>query len=189
MRKTNKKWVNGERIEVGEHLIDRGTNDSAGRPQEASSADFENKTPELFRRRELPDDIGPDGHQVLYSADGDMFEMEPLEDGTYRTYLMQRCHKTILATFNEYNDKIWWMRHQTLVRLVKSGEITLTASQKEMFDRAEMRARKIEKKQGKQNLIVDGLELEIMNGRFSALAWVLGIDWEHSLEPVDVEAA
>jgi hypothetical protein len=84
----------------------------------------------------------------------------------------------IIAALDELFDKVWWNRHQNFLYRIKSGQEALTEGQKPFLEQGKKAARRIERKYGKENLGWDDFEWGMLNGKLSALRWVLGDEWD-----------
>lgn len=120
-----------------------------------------------------PDDRGPNGYRVGLSPEGDLVEWIPDEEFGEEPFpmILRRNEATIGEQYNEFWDKVWWNRH--MVAREKGQALP---------DRAYEAAREIEAKYGRENLGWSDFEWGLISGRMSALAWVLGAEWDESLD-------
>ena len=82
----------------------------------------------------------------------------------------------ILKAEGEFFDRVWYDRHQVLRHLERGGK-RKTAS--DIMKAAQKEATQLEKKYGKKNLgPYSDFDWGIVNGKLSALRWVLGEEWD-----------
>ena len=84
--------------------------------------------------------------------------------------------KTILKAEDRIPDRVWYDRKLVLLELIKEGRETISPDIKKGMFKA---MREVEKKYSKNNLgPYDKFEWGMINGKLSALRWVLGDDWD-----------
>lgn len=100
--------------------------------------------------------------------------------------------KEIVGVIGELTDKIWYNRHQVTLERIEDGEIQIVEKetfpvkdhlkrpiQRDIWEGALNSARRVEKQYGPENLGPwTDFEWGMMNGKLSALRWVLGEEWD-----------
>lgn len=97
----------------------------------------------------------------------------------------------ILEKIEEFEKKIWYNRHKITEQKVALGEVEIINYEdfnlqsipnsivKEILNTARENAKEIENKYSKENLEFDDFEWGMINGKLSALRWILGDEWDN----------
>jgi pyrimidine deaminase RibD-like protein len=127
---------------------------------------------------------GPNGYKIGYTPEGDKVEWIPDDEspGELIPMVLRRNDNSILEAYREYWDKVWWNRHMVWANRVERGEETLDADRRKLYERAHAAAQRIESEYGLNELECTDFEFGLMSGKLSALAWVMGAEWNESLD-------
>lgn len=101
-----------------------------------------------------------------------------------------RTLSQILDAKNELTSKIWYNRHQIRVEKIKNGSIRIIEDKyfdpktaqititKSIWKGAQKSALNVERRFKVEQLVWNDFEWAMLNGKLSALRWVLGEDWD-----------
>ena len=131
-----------------------------------------------------PKEVGPNGYRVGYTKEGDKVEWLPDEENPDQEWplILRRNDNAIQETYNKLSDLVWWSRHQLRLQKINSGVEILAEKQKPLLAQAKRKATQIEKQYGIENLKCNSINWGLLHGRMSALSWVMGAEWDESLD-------
>ena len=124
--------------------------------------------------------LGPNGHRVVRLKNGDIAEMIPDDEtpGEEWPMILRRNDDDIAKAADEFETVIWYDRKLVLLENIKNGREPLSPEiEKGMLEGM----RKAEKKYGKRKIrsyYSNDFEWGMINGKLSALRWVLGMEWD-----------
>ncbi|MDN3278705.1 hypothetical protein QWJ07_30895 [Frankia sp. RB7] len=126
------------------------------------------------------DEVGPNGHRVGFTKEGDKVEWLPDDEnpGEEWPMILRRNDNAIADAASEFADVIWYDRKLVLLANLKEGSETIDSGIYEGMIKA---MKSTEKKYGKKklrNYYHNDFEWGMLNGKLSALRWVLGDDWD-----------
>ena len=102
-----------------------------------------------------------------------------------------RSFSEILDIEKELEQKIWYNRHKVREHHIETGKIKLISREdfdiktsnnniiKDIWEGALSSAKRVESIYGKENLSFDDFEWGMINGKLSALRWVIGDEWDN----------
>ena len=128
--------------------------------------------------------VGPNGHPVSYDMEGNFVEWHPDEEdetGTASPYpmILRRSDASISARCGECLDRLWYVRHSVFMEKLYEGKETIDA---DILRGALKNAHRIEQTYGIETLCLSDWEYGYVSVKLSALTWVLGSEWEESLD-------
>jgi hypothetical protein len=131
-----------------------------------------------------PGEVGPNGFPVGYTKEGDKVEWIPEEDSPEGLWpmILRRNDRAIQEALGEFWDKVWWNRKQNYIWELENGDKATSEETQQRIATIKKACAKVERKYGKRNLGWDDFEWGLLSGKLSALAWVMGSEWEGSFD-------
>jgi hypothetical protein len=122
-------------------------------------------------------EVGPNGFRIGLDEENNRVEwIQEKDDPEPWPLILRRSDDAISEMYQECWDKVWWNRH--MVYSHDYGREECTGKGKLGCDGAA----RVEKKYGRENLGWDDVDWGILQGKLSALSWVMGSEWEESLD-------
>jgi pyrimidine deaminase RibD-like protein len=130
------------------------------------------------------DEVGPNGHRVAYNDDGDKVELipDPENPGEFWPMVLRRNDPEILREYNRLWDIVWWNRHQDFRESDRPHEIDWKLVSLQEFEDAIRAVDKNSASRDIGDILLDNYDYGLVSGRMSALSWVLGAEWNESLD-------
>jgi len=177
----------GNRIDETERLVEMMVSFRKAKITPADFHQFKDEllTPKkprtaLFNAPLKPGQVGPNGHPVGYTKQGDLVEYIPEEDTPNGLWelMLRRNDNDIHKAIEEYATVIWYDRKLVLLERLEEGKEGIDPGIRTGMLAAMAAA---ERKYGKRKIrkyYEDDFGWGMLNGKLSALRWVMGDDWD-----------
>lgn len=128
-----------------------------------------------------PGEKGPNGYRVGYDKNGDLVEWLPDEENEGQEWpmILRRNDNDIGRAVEEFETVVWYDRKLVMLKRIEAGQEKMPPPDIEKGMREAMAA--AEKKYGKRKIrqyYEDDFGWGMLNGKLSALRWVLGDEWD-----------
>lgn len=88
-----------------------------------------------------------------------------------------RSIKSLDKAAEEFCDRVWYNRKLVMLENIRNGREQMPPE--EIMDGMQEGMRRVEARYGgEENLVYDDFEWGMVNGKLSALRWVMGDDWD-----------
>lgn len=121
------------------------------------------------------DEVGPHGGTVWYSDAGDKYVLLTDDDPDEYPVAWLRSETTIKAVWEDLWDLVSYKRRLNRVFVDPRYAVQLPATD-------ETRIEAVAERYGLDFCDLTDFEWGLLSGRLSSLAWVLGMDWDSSLD-------
>ena len=123
--------------------------------------------------------LSDEGRTVVFDADGNQIEIHECEEtpGEFYSVIVRRNDTDIAEAINRLVHQVWYNRHLVWKEKVLTGKEVKRCP--EIWKEAIRQEQKMRKKYGDEFLLPeDEFEWGMINGKLSALRWVLGDNWD-----------